>query len=69
MPQSLPVGKESPVKKAGGLALEDIGMVELPRRQNGDVIHWEKPILQAWDISESAALATLDEFAGVGEAS
>lgn len=65
-PQTLPVSKESPVSKAGGLPLADIGMVSLPKRKNGEVIHWEKSILEAWNISESAALATLDEFANVG---
>ena len=66
-PQSLPVAKESPVSKAGGIPLEDLGMVPLPKRKNGEVIHWEKPILEAWNISESAALATLEEFASTGE--
>ncbi len=52
--------------KAGGIPLEDLGMIDLPRDKSGEVVHWEKPILQAWNISESAALATLDEFASVG---
>lgn len=65
-PQTLPVGKDSPLQKAGGMELEDLGMVDLPKRKSGEVIHWEKPILEAWKISESAAQATLDEFANVG---
>ena len=65
-PQDLPVGKESSVAKAGGLSLEKLGMIKLPRQKDGELIHWEKPILDAWDISESAALATLDEFANTG---
>lgn len=66
-PQSLPVAKESPIAKAGGIAIEDLGMVDLPKSKSGELIHWEEPILQAWNISESAALATLDEFASVGK--
>ena len=68
-PQSLPVGKDSLVAKAGGIPLEELGMVDLPKNKSGQVVHWEKPILQAWNISESAALATLDEFASVGKGS
>lgn len=66
-PQTLPVDKENPVGKAGGIPLEELGMVDLPKDRSGEVIHWEKPILEAWNISESAALATLDEFASVGK--
>ena len=42
-------------------------MVNLPKSKSGQVVHWENPILEAWNISESAALATLDEFASVGK--
>lgn len=65
-PQKLPVAKQSPAKRAGGQSLQDLGMVQLPVRGDGTPVHWDAPLLEAWDMSESAAQATLDEFASVG---
>lgn len=65
-PQKLPVGKQSPVKNGKGLPLEAIGMVTLPKDKTGNLIHWDNSILEAWDISESAAMNRLEEFASEG---
>ena len=66
-PQKLPVAKQSPVSIAGGVAIEDIGMVDLPKNKKGDLIRWDQSILEAWDISESAAKNRLEEFAAEGD--
>lgn len=60
------MAKLSPLKKAGGGPLEALGMVQLPVRGDGTPVHWEAPLVEAWDMSESAAQATLEEFASVG---
>ena len=42
-------------------------MVNLPKDKKGDLIRWDQSILEAWDISESAAKNRLEEFAAEGD--
>ena len=40
--------------------------VELPVRPDGSVVDWGQQLRDAWDISESAALALMEKFMSEG---
>lgn len=66
-PERLPVADAPPVIDGEpALALADLRMVELPVRRDGTVVDWAAPILAAWDISEGAALAIMEQFLAEG---
>ena len=66
-PEKLPVAGTPPaVAGEPVLALADLRMVELPVRADGTVVDWAAPILAAWDISEAAALAIMEQFLAEG---
>ncbi|CAE7431948.1 CD [Symbiodinium sp. CCMP2592] len=46
--------------------LETLGFAEMPQKPDGTVLNWGIPILQSWDISESAALQILRRFLADG---
>ena len=61
------MAKQALKQQAEGLSLEQLGMVKLPRRNNGELVRWDAPILATWDISEAAALRILEDFASNGD--
>lgn len=66
VPERLPVGKDSPGGRAGGMQLEELGLVYLPKKADGSLVRWDQSILDSWTITESAAQGTLEDFAGKG---
>mmetsp|Transcript_10996 Transcript_10996/g.25117 ORF Transcript_10996/g.25117 Transcript_10996/m.25117 type:complete len:773 (+) Transcript_10996:196-2514(+) len=46
----------------GSVALSSLGFARMPVRKDGTVVDWGSPILDAWSISEDAALSTLRQF-------
>ncbi|KAK9831569.1 hypothetical protein WJX74_000355 [Apatococcus lobatus] len=63
-PTSLPVPAEA--IDQGGLNLEELEILKLPRRIDGSVVDWAGPMLESWDCSESAALDLLENFVTTG---
>ena len=68
-PSSLPVpSSDEHIRACGGhQSLEDLKIFSLPRRQDGSVVDWAAPILEAWDCSEEAALNLLETFVTEGK--
>ena len=67
-PSSLPVpSSEEHLQECGDQTLEGLRIFSLPKRQDGSVVDWAGPILEAWDCSEEAALNLLETFVTEGE--
>ena len=50
------------------MRLQELGVLpEMPKRRDGSTVDWAKPILDAWDCSEAAALRLLETFCKEGE--
>lgn len=66
-PQSLPVADKLPAVPDSFADVADLQLVQLPHRHDGVVIDWSAPLREAWDISESGALAIMEQFLSEGE--
>jgi len=62
MPAPEPGFLEVPQNTLTGESLQALGFAQMPLRGDGTIMDWGAPILEAWDISEDAALATLRCF-------
>eukprot|EP00931_Biecheleriopsis_adriatica_P039684 TRINITY_DN22686_c0_g1_i2.p1 TRINITY_DN22686_c0_g1~~TRINITY_DN22686_c0_g1_i2.p1 ORF type:complete len:718 (+),score=109.97 TRINITY_DN22686_c0_g1_i2:43-2196(+) len=61
-----PPALERPRRQLRDDGLDTLGFARMPLRRDGSVLDWGAPILEAWSISEEAALATMRSFLAPG---
>eukprot|EP00933_Yihiella_yeosuensis_P068404 TRINITY_DN7398_c1_g1_i1.p1 TRINITY_DN7398_c1_g1~~TRINITY_DN7398_c1_g1_i1.p1 ORF type:complete len:738 (+),score=145.53 TRINITY_DN7398_c1_g1_i1:114-2327(+) len=65
-PKPEPPALERPSQELSCDGLAALGFARMPKRCDGSVVDWAAPMLEAWDVSEEAALATLRQFLSPG---
>jgi len=65
-PIAVPRSLQRPRVEAASDGLKALQLARMPVRSDGSFVDWGAPILAAWDISEEAALATLQRFLAPG---
>lgn len=66
VPQSLPVAAELPRVPGSLGSAAELRLVRLPVRADGTFVDWAADMRAAWDMSESAALAIMEQFLAEG---